>query len=160
MVVNEEPSRDDNWLKWFLHHRKQRHLHVRLGSGDRMLCPCCQMPTLKTRAGFDICGICFWEDDGQDDENADQVLGGPNHSYSLTEARANFAKYQTMYRPTDTRHFLRETQHDEEKKQLCQAFLAAMEKQLEADQLWEQAFRMEDQFERLLKEPLCVKNPE
>jgi hypothetical protein len=29
------------------------------------------------------------------------VAGGPNHDYSLTEARENFARYMTMYRPTD-----------------------------------------------------------
>ncbi|MGW4819347.1 CPCC family cysteine-rich protein [Streptomyces sp. NPDC004227] len=34
--------------------------------------------------------VCFWEDDGQDDHDADRVRGGPNGRLSLTEARKNF----------------------------------------------------------------------
>jgi hypothetical protein len=47
--------------------------------------------TLAERGGFEICPVCFWEDDGQDDPDADVVLGGPNGSLSLTAARRNFA---------------------------------------------------------------------
>ncbi|MFF1543720.1 CPCC family cysteine-rich protein [Streptomyces sp. NPDC058291] len=53
-------------------------------------CPCCGFLTLDQRAGFDICPVCFWEDDGQDDDDADRVRGGPNGRLSLTEARRNF----------------------------------------------------------------------
>lgn len=73
------------------------------------LCPCCYFPTLAERQGYDICFLCNWEDDGQDNHNADKVLGGPNRDYSLTEARSNFAKYLTSYRPTDIFHFERTT---------------------------------------------------
>jgi hypothetical protein len=41
------------------------------------------------RGGFEICPVCFWEDDGQDDPDADVVLGGPNGQLSLTQARNN-----------------------------------------------------------------------
>jgi hypothetical protein len=34
--------------------------------------------------------VCFWEDDGQDDIDADIVYGGPNGSLSLTQARHNY----------------------------------------------------------------------
>ncbi|HEY6234893.1 MAG TPA: CPCC family cysteine-rich protein, partial [Candidatus Elarobacter sp.] len=51
----------------------------------------------------DICDLCWWEDDGQDDPNADHVAGGPNSDYSLTEARHNFAIHQTQYRLSDKR---------------------------------------------------------
>nr|BFE32008.1 hypothetical protein GCM10010200_042590 [Actinomadura rugatobispora] len=34
--------------------------------------------------------MCCWEDVGQDDHNADEYQGGPNH-VTLTEARRNFA---------------------------------------------------------------------
>ena len=27
-------------------------------------CPCCGFRTLGTRGGFEICAVCFWEDDG------------------------------------------------------------------------------------------------
>jgi len=56
-------------------------------------CPCCAYLTLNEKAGFEICPVCFWEDDGQGDENADDVLGGPNGQLSLTAARANFRKF-------------------------------------------------------------------
>ena len=53
-------------------------------------CPCCRSLTLCGRGGFEICPVCFWEDDGQDDHDADEVRGGPNGALSLTQARDNF----------------------------------------------------------------------
>lgn len=53
-------------------------------------CPCCAYRTLKHRARFELCPVCWWEDDGQDDHNADEIHGAPNGTLSLTEARANF----------------------------------------------------------------------
>ena len=53
-------------------------------------CPCCHFRTLYGRAGYEICPVCYWEDDGQDDHDADEVRGGPNGKRSLTEARNNF----------------------------------------------------------------------
>jgi Cysteine-rich CPCC len=61
-------------------------------------CPCCGYPTLSERAAWEICDLCDWEDDGQDDSNARVVLGGPNQNYSLQEARDNFVKFGWMYR--------------------------------------------------------------
>ena len=65
----------------------------------RVKCPCCGYPTLPERANYEICELCNWEDDGQDDEDADEVMGGPNSDYSLTEARENFRRYMVMYAP-------------------------------------------------------------
>ncbi|WP_090769340.1 CPCC family cysteine-rich protein [Nonomuraea maritima] len=56
-------------------------------------CPCCGYVTLSERGGFEICPVCFWEDDGQDDPDADVVLGGPNGYLSLTQARRNFLAF-------------------------------------------------------------------
>jgi hypothetical protein len=53
-------------------------------------CPCCGFLTLWERGGDDICPVCFWEDDGQDENDADTVRGGPNHDLSLTQARKNY----------------------------------------------------------------------
>ncbi|MEU0955590.1 CPCC family cysteine-rich protein [Streptomyces niveus] len=53
-------------------------------------CPCCGFLTLGERSSFEICPVCFWEDDGQDDHDADRVRGGPNGRLSLAEARRNF----------------------------------------------------------------------
>ena len=55
-------------------------------------CPCCGCKTLRERGGFQICQVCFWEDDGQDDHDADVVRGGPNGRLSLTQARANYQR--------------------------------------------------------------------
>lgn len=56
-------------------------------------CPCCGYKTLSERAAFDICPVCFWEDDGQDDHDADQCRGGPNGSLRLREARENYKAF-------------------------------------------------------------------
>ena len=56
-------------------------------------CPCCGCRTLSTRGGFEICPVCFWEDDGQDDHDADAVRGGPNHDLSLSQARSNYREF-------------------------------------------------------------------
>ena len=53
-------------------------------------CPCCGYTTLPVRGGDEICQVCFWEDDGQDDIDEDDVRGGPNHLLSLTQARENY----------------------------------------------------------------------
>lgn len=66
-------------------------------SRSRHECPCCGFPTLNDRGAFDICLVCWWEDDGQDDATADEIRGGPNSHYSLTAARRNFADHSHMY---------------------------------------------------------------
>lgn len=58
----------------------------------RYRCPCCRCATLDERGGFEICPVCFWEDDGQDDADADVVRGGPNGALSLAAARLNYAR--------------------------------------------------------------------
>ena len=62
---------------------------VELYRRDRS-CPCCGYATLRERGAFQICPVCFWEDDGQDEEDADDVRGGPNSTLSLTAGRRNF----------------------------------------------------------------------
>ncbi|WP_138752255.1 CPCC family cysteine-rich protein [Paenibacillus sinopodophylli] len=74
---------------------------------NRHNCPCCGYPTLEERRGWEICCLCNWEDDGQDDPHANKVWGGPNQNYSLTEARENLEKYYIMYR--DKRRMLDRT---------------------------------------------------
>lgn len=77
----------------------------------RATCPCCGYPTIVERGVYEICSLCAWEDDGQDDAShrppgvapvdPDAVARGPNHDYSLGEARENFAVNLTAYRPAD-----------------------------------------------------------
>jgi hypothetical protein len=65
---------------------------IRGEQGGPYACPCCTFWTLPQRGSYDICPVCFWEDDGQDDHDADAVrTGGPNGRISLTDARRNFA---------------------------------------------------------------------
>ena len=60
-------------------------------SFDNVPCPCCGLPTLHAAAANEICPECGWEDDGQGDDDADVVRGGPNGALSLTAARENYA---------------------------------------------------------------------
>jgi hypothetical protein len=60
--------------------------------GGPFVCPCCASLTLPTRGGYELCPVCFWEDDGQDDHDADEVRG-LNGLLSLTQARANYAAF-------------------------------------------------------------------
>ncbi len=69
-------------------------------------CPACGYPTLDERAAYEICMLCSWEDDGQDGRDADQVYGGPNSDYSLSEARQNFDLHGTSYRPSKEQRYL------------------------------------------------------
>ena len=55
------------------------------------LCPCCGYPTLGEPAGYEICDVCSWEDDGGDGY-------GPN-ACGLDEAREHFRQYLTSYGP-------------------------------------------------------------
>ena len=61
-------------------------------SAQAFPCPCCGNRTLSEPAAFEICPVCFWEDDGQDDSDADAVWGGANDDLSLAVARENFKR--------------------------------------------------------------------
>jgi len=65
----------------------------RTDDGSLYHCPCCHYKTLGERGGFELCPICFWEDDGQDDHDADIIRGGPNSNLSLSQARQNFVEF-------------------------------------------------------------------
>ena len=60
-------------------------------------CPCCGYRTLATRGDDDICPVCYWHDDGQDDPHADEVWGGPNKDLSLSKARENFRSFGAFH---------------------------------------------------------------
>ena len=56
-------------------------------------CPCCHFKTLNALASFEICPVCFWQDDGQNDDDASVIRGGPNGNLSLEAGRANFIEF-------------------------------------------------------------------
>lgn len=68
--------------------------------GQGFRCPCCGFATLSQPGVYEICPVCFWEDDGQGDSDADAVRGGPNGLLSLTKARMNFTEFGAC----DSRH--------------------------------------------------------
>jgi len=108
--------------------------------GIRISCPCCGYPTLGERGGYEICELCWWEDDGQDDTDADIVRGGPNHGHSLTEARENFMRFLAMY-PPDRDPRMRGTDN-EETKRIKHELIALFKRMLaepipdELDEIW------------------------
>ena len=61
-------------------------------------CPCCGYYTLKYKADntFQICPVCYWEDDGIQFHDIDYD-GGAN-TVSLREAKINFEKYGVIER--------------------------------------------------------------
>lgn len=56
-------------------------------------CPCCGYYTLATRSkgNYDICPVCFWEDDPVQLARPDYA-GGAN-GVSLNQARANYRQF-------------------------------------------------------------------
>ncbi|SEM73559.1 Cysteine-rich CPCC [Chryseobacterium taichungense] len=52
-------------------------------------CYCCGYYTLEERGHYEICPVCFWEDDGA--WEPDQI-SGPNHM-TLKEGRKNFLEF-------------------------------------------------------------------
>lgn len=107
----------------------EQRVFAQIHEETRSTCPCCGYPTINGRAACDICSLCGWEDDGQDDAERtgpglprpEVVVGGVNHDYSLVEARTNFAEYVTMYRPTD-RDFERERARTDVKRRIAAAY--------------------------------------
>ena len=58
-------------------------------------CPCCGYYTLEERGRFEICSVCFWEDDDPTErvgQPAPERPQGPNRVH-LWQARENFKVY-------------------------------------------------------------------
>ena len=94
--MSDEGSKDSSaGGKWFENYIEalEKRSTVAGREGGPYRCPCCGFRTLAERGGFDLCPVCFWEDDGQDEGDADMVRGGPNGGLSLTMARRNFAEF-------------------------------------------------------------------
>jgi len=89
----EELERRKRWFEDYTDALDHRSVVRKVEDGVLFRCPCCACATLSERGGFEICEVCFWEDDGQDDHDADVVRGGPNRSLSLSQARQNFREF-------------------------------------------------------------------
>jgi hypothetical protein len=130
--------------------RSWGHLYRRAMSGVVFECPCCFCPTLKTREWLQNCLLCWWTDGGQDDARADEVWGGANGRYSLTEARENFREHMLFMRPHEGAYKMLQSA-PEAKKEIVAAFEAMRQTtdREEIDRLWQQALTAADQVERL-----------
>ena len=58
------------------------------GKNGKFQCPCCDYFTLDEVGVYNICEVCFWEDDGTTSEHG----FSPNGS-TLNEARSNYLKF-------------------------------------------------------------------
>jgi len=64
-------------------------LKNRISKRKRRACSCCGFYTMVTGPGnHDVCPVCFWEDDGIQNDNPD-FRGGANR-VSLNEAKENY----------------------------------------------------------------------
>ncbi|MFT3882738.1 MAG: CPCC family cysteine-rich protein [Gemmatales bacterium] len=91
-VENSIPTPDElaRRLAWHDEHPASDDLATR---ARPLRCPCCGCNTISKRMMYEICPVCCWEDDGQDEHNAEDVRGGANGLLSLLEARQNYLKY-------------------------------------------------------------------
>jgi len=78
------PDADERRRDW-----QARHVDY-LHESEPTRCPCCCHRTRGTPGDYGICGVCYWEDDAQDEDDSERVWGGPNGSVSLSQARENF----------------------------------------------------------------------
>ena len=62
--------------------------YARGKKNGKFQCPCCDHFTLDEVGIYDICPVCFWEDDGTTGEHSFSPNGIP-----LSEARINYVKY-------------------------------------------------------------------
>ena len=78
-------------------------------------CPCCGYRTISERGNYDICKICWWEDDGQDNKHSERIMGGPNYGISLVMGRYNYLIYG-LYDPNRTDFMERKAEEKEYKR--------------------------------------------
>jgi Cysteine-rich CPCC len=56
----------------------------------RYRCPCCGYRTLEAPSALALCPVCWWEDDGQEDDDAAEVRFTVNGQLSLEQARQQY----------------------------------------------------------------------
>ena len=135
----QDPS-DFGWHQYIK--RIARDTAVQSPRGTRYLCPCCGYPTLQERAAWEVCFLCSWEDDGQDDPRADEVFGGPNGDRSLTYARQQFKQYLAQGPGEDAMRSYCTRRQEQAKRAAMQAF-GRIAHETDADtleELWQQVY--------------------
>lgn len=73
----------------------KRHLNKEFTvEGSEMVlykCPCCEYKTLSRRSEYEICLVCFWEDDGDRDDTSYSSV----NKMTLGEAKNNFSTFDS-----------------------------------------------------------------
>ncbi len=111
----------ENFSTWLRHRREDKLFR---SSHERALpnrqkhygfskypCPCCSLPTIDEPGIYDICVVCWWEDDGRDGDSP----FSPNR-VSLNEARKNFYRDFTMFPPGLEPEGIADTPEQKERK--------------------------------------------
>ena len=140
-------------LEWVAVELDRRSYPVwhRLVPDVRFECPCCGYPMLEERGAFEICGLCGWEDDGQDEGDADIVHGGPNSDLSLVAARENFAQY-LLTDPPGSKPFRMPTEREIlAKHQIIAAFDSLRRDAGDRVKLWQQVLAAEQVLDEELR---------
>lgn len=77
-------------------------------------CPCCNFNTLPIQPpnSFEICPVCFWEDDGLQYANKSMEEGA--NPVSLEQAQANYKKWGAI--EESVKNFVREARAYERNK--------------------------------------------
>lgn len=97
MRCEEARQEGEGWRTWLLaalnvNSRRRKPVHQRVEHMQTLFrCPCCGYRTLETAGAMALCPVCWWEDDGQEDEDASEVRLTVNGQLSLNEAREHFA---------------------------------------------------------------------
>lgn len=68
----------------------------------RFTCPCCGYPTLDEKDSYDICLLCDWEDDGQDDLDADIIRGGGDTKEEVEVKKQLIVVYENIAKEKDS----------------------------------------------------------
>jgi hypothetical protein len=78
---------------------------------ERFACPCCGFKTFDEKPGgtYDICEVCFWEDDMLQFDNPDYE-GGVN-PISLRQAQKNFMEFGAI--DQSMLYFVRDPEEEE-----------------------------------------------
>ena len=56
-------------------------------------CPCCYYVVIAERDIYDICSVCYWEDEGIKWDSEIDLESVANHGLTLREARKNFIEF-------------------------------------------------------------------
>jgi len=74
--------------------KRRKHINEFIDKNNLKLttCPGCSFPSFSEDWSHNICIVCNWQHDGQDDPYANEIWGGPNYELSLTENRLNICR--------------------------------------------------------------------